>query len=29
LPHCLTYVLAGPALGALAACDKGDFALAG
>jgi ribosomal protein S18 acetylase RimI-like enzyme len=29
LPHCLTYVLAGPALGALAACDKGDLALAG
>ncbi len=29
LPHCLTYVLAGPALGALAACDKSDLPLAG
>lgn len=29
LPHCLTYVLAGPALGALAACDKSDLSLAG
>jgi ribosomal protein S18 acetylase RimI-like enzyme len=29
LPHCLTYVLAGPALAALAKRDKDDFALAG
>jgi hypothetical protein len=29
LPHCLTYVLAAPALAALAECDKDDFALAG
>jgi ribosomal protein S18 acetylase RimI-like enzyme len=29
LPNCLTYVLAGPALAALAARDKDDFALAG
>jgi ribosomal protein S18 acetylase RimI-like enzyme len=29
LPHCLTYVLAGPALASLAACDKDDVALAG
>jgi ribosomal protein S18 acetylase RimI-like enzyme len=29
LPHCLTYVLAGPALEALAARDKDGLALAG
>ena len=29
LPHCLTYVLAGPALGALAERDNKDLALAG
>ena len=29
LPECLTYVLAGPALAALAETDKPDFALAG
>jgi ribosomal protein S18 acetylase RimI-like enzyme len=29
LPHCLTYVLAGPALAALAEGDKDDLALAG
>jgi GNAT superfamily N-acetyltransferase len=29
LPHCLTYVLAGPALGALADHDKKGLALAG
>lgn len=29
LPQCLTYVLAGPALAALADDDKGDLALAG
>ena len=29
LPHCLTYVIGGPALGALAARDKDDIALAG
>jgi ribosomal protein S18 acetylase RimI-like enzyme len=29
LPHCLTYVLAGPALETLAARDKDDLALAG
>ena len=29
LPHCLTYVLGGPALAALAKRDKDDFALAG
>jgi GNAT superfamily N-acetyltransferase len=29
LPHCLTYVLAGPALEALAEHDKDKFALAG
>jgi GNAT superfamily N-acetyltransferase len=29
LPHCLTYVLAGPALAALAERDKDDLALAG
>jgi ribosomal protein S18 acetylase RimI-like enzyme len=29
LPHCLTYVLAGPALAQLAADDKDDVALAG
>jgi ribosomal protein S18 acetylase RimI-like enzyme len=29
LPHCLTYVLAGPALAQLAAGDKDDVALAG
>jgi hypothetical protein len=29
LPHCLTYVLAGPALAAFAKRDKDDFALAG
>jgi GNAT superfamily N-acetyltransferase len=29
LPHCLTYVLAGPALAALAGSDKNDLALAG
>jgi GNAT superfamily N-acetyltransferase len=29
LPQCLTYVLAGPALGALAERDKDDLALAG
>jgi ribosomal protein S18 acetylase RimI-like enzyme len=29
LPHCLTYVLAGPALAALADCDKDELALAG
>jgi ribosomal protein S18 acetylase RimI-like enzyme len=29
LPHCLTYVLAGPALAALAECDEDDVALAG
>jgi GNAT superfamily N-acetyltransferase len=29
LPNCLTYVLAGPALAALAERDKEDFALAG
>jgi predicted N-acetyltransferase YhbS len=29
LPHCLTYVLAGPALAALAERDKDEFALAG
>jgi len=29
LPHCLTYVLAGPALAALADSDKNELALAG
>jgi ribosomal protein S18 acetylase RimI-like enzyme len=29
LPHCLTYVLSGSALGRLAAADKGDLAMAG
>jgi hypothetical protein len=29
LPQCLTYVLAGPALNALAAQDKETLALAG
>jgi GNAT superfamily N-acetyltransferase len=29
LPHCLTYVLAGPALSAIADSDKSELALAG
>jgi ribosomal protein S18 acetylase RimI-like enzyme len=29
VPHCVTFVLAGPALTALAAQDQADFALAG
>jgi GNAT superfamily N-acetyltransferase len=28
LPHCLTYVLAGPALAALADCNREELALA-